>query len=1127
MAVTNRQRVDEALGDLRDGLTTYFHGLVSEEVWDAAVAASDRYANVNAQLDLTRLFNIFHEFRDRVRSDIGKSAVNMIHESQEIRNQFAHQQPYSTEDTLRALDTIRRVLNAVQQPGPEANVDAAYQQVLREMYQKQAQNATRKHVQSIRQLHDARLSAWRDVVTPHDDVRRGQYTSAEFAADLHLVAKGKAFSEYQNAREFFARTYLTDGLHDLLVSALLRIHGVGGDPVVELQTNFGGGKTHSMIALYHLAGELNLFDVPALEPIVPELQAAGITDKLIAQTAVIVGTQLSPNQQTVMADGTRVNTLWGNLAWQLGGAPGYALVEESDRTGTAPGASVLMELFDLAGPSLILIDEWVAFVRQLYLSRDAVPRAGSFDANLSFAQSLTEAVKSTKDVMLAATLPSSSIEAGGEGGEQALNRLKHTFGRVKTTWRAASSSEGFEIVRRRLFRDIDDPAKRDATILMYLKMYQDGEGQFPLKARAPEYRRKMEAAYPFHPETFDVLFESWGALESFQRTRGVLRLMAKVVGTLWQRNDTSPLIMPANLPLDEQTVIAEMGSHLPDTWSAVIERDIDGDHARSLTIDRSNPNFDKVSAARRVARTIFLSSAPNFRSEKAGVDDATIMLGVVQPGENTSVFGDALRALSEQATYLYSDHGRYAFKTQGNVTQLAQERKGQLQSDDVEHAIMDMLREQQSGRGAFERVHVTNNGSGDIVDVPEVALVILGPNYPHTRQRIGASDGAASPAQLAATDIVKHRGNGSRQFCNALLFLAPDRSKLALLADAVKDRIVWSGIVHEQESLNLDAQQRNQAEDRAAEAKRVASARLQETWCWLLAPWADVDEPRDVQWDIRPLKPGRDGEKLAEIASRRAQEEEALNLSFAGSRLRQEIDKLPTLRGGWAHIRVRDLAIWFGSYLYLPRLKNDGVVKRSIEQGLESTVWPMDTFRYADAWNEETERYVGLIGPEARSAVVNLHQEGVLVHPAAAQAQYAADRQRAEDLAQKEPEEVVGQGGGYPQLTDNGSKVGEPPADTSYGPDGTTGTSSEQPGPVPFVTRYLGSVAIDHQLMQSQITEIAKDLVTQLSQLHGADIKMKLDIDVTIPDGVPADAQDSVEKTAQELRFETSEFYGE
>ncbi len=807
-ATNNRQRVDEALELVREGLTAYFQWLIvskyDEDEWEKAVALSARGGAVGGTPDVTRLVNMFHDYRAELFSDaMGKSGVNSMHLLNEIRNEHAHQQPFSTPDTLRALDTARRLLEIANEPKLAARVQKSYESVMREMLSKQQYDEARKVTANINAQGSEGLIPWRQVVTPHEDVRTGTLKEAEFAADLWQVHLGQAGPEYGDPQAFFRRTYLTEGLSTLLETAYRRLTASGGDPVIELQTNFGGGKTHSMIALYHLASCQSLVELPGLETLARKL---GTADPLGVQRAVLVGTRLSADELHTKPDGTVVRTLWGELAWQLAGPAGYALVARSDESGLPPGAETLTRLFDMAGPSLILIDEWVAYLRPLYGDRQKA-LAGSFDANLTFAQTLTEAVASTPGVLLAASLPQSEIEVGGDGGKRALQILKNTFDRVKSSWRPASPSESFEIVRRRLFEEMEDVRKRDATIRLFIEQYQKGKTQYPTKVHEPEYRKRMEAAYPFHPETFDLLFEVWGSLDSFQRTRGVLRLMANVVSVLWSRNDASPLIMPANLPLDADGVANEMGGYLPDSWTAVIAHDIDGDNAVSLMLDKETIT-KRVSAVRRVARTIFLGTAPTHSHDghNRGIDAQTIRLGVVQPGEKAEIFGDGLRAFATRATYLYSEHDRYWFSTQASVAQVAQERKAQLRDDDVDHELEQWLRKGQGKRGVFDRVHIAPASSGDVADTPEVSLVILGPGAPHVSRQLG-NGAEASTAVRTASAILESRGDGKRVHRNGVLFLAADHKALDPLRDAMKDWMVWKGIVDSREALNLNAQQ--------------------------------------------------------------------------------------------------------------------------------------------------------------------------------------------------------------------------------------------------------------------------------------------------------------------------------
>lgn len=1122
MAITNRGRVEEALDALRGALLPYFEGLVTSRygasAWNAVVSGSDRFGSAGDNIDLTRLFTIFHEYRnDLFRDAMGKSALDFVHEAQGIRKRWADQEQFTTQDTLRALDTIGRVIDITNSPEAYEAVHRSHEQLLRSLYSEQTRSETRKITQSLKMQGDAALVPWREIATPHEDVRTGNLKEAEFAADLDQVAKGRASSEYQDPVEFFQRTYLTEGLSALLVTALNRLYDRGGDPVLELQTNFGGGKTHSMIALYHLASGVDLNTLPGLDPI---LQATGVNEPQFVQRAVLVGTKLSANEPRTKADGTVVRTLWGELAYQLAGEAGYRLVAESDRNGTSPGADVLREIFDLAGPSLILIDEWVAFVRNLYFTSGNQPAAGSFDANLTFAQVLTEAVTNTPQILLAASLPSSDMEVGGEGGKEALKVLKHTFSRVKTSWRAASSNEGFEIVRRRLFQDVTDHRRRDATIKLYLDMYRNGKSQYPADVHQADYAKRMQSAYPFHPETFDQLFEKWGSLETFQRTRGVLRLMANVVHTLWERKDASPLIMPANIPLDAVGVVTEMGGYLPDSWTSVIEHDIDGDHALSLLLDVENQNFDKYSATRRVARTIFLASAPTFRADNRGVGDQSIRLGVVQPGENASIFGDALRAYSDKATYLYSEHGNYWFSTQQSITETAQQRIEQLADDDVDHEIGEILRSHQGKRGQFERVVVTPASSGDVVDSPDVTLVILGPDDVHARNQAGTT-----PAIEAAVGILDTRGDGRRVFRNALLFLAPDRGKLAEVRKAVAQQIVWRQIEETHEALNLDAHQLRQARSRAIDASRRVEALVRDTWTWLLVPHAEPVPGSPVAWDTRLLRSISEHEFLPEAASKRAITEEDMILVYAGSNVRRAIQEIPAFASGWTHIAARDLAAWFPSYLYLPRLKNTKVLEEAIRQGLRSISWQTDAFAWADSWDEATDRYVGLTTSITREAPVSLTGSGVLVHPDAAQRQFDADQAARQ---QRERERVAASQQSSP------SSVQETPhqwQSTHTMEEPGTGDDRDariiapsSPVTLPDPQRYFGSVTLNPQTLASQVREISNEVISNLQTIYGSQIRISLEIEAIVPDGIPEDRRSIVAEKSKALKFDQSDF---
>ena len=397
------------------------------------------------------------------------------------------------------------------------------------------------------------LKPWREVAVPHEDVLKGTFQQAEFAADISRVHEGTATAEYQNPTLFFQRTFITEGMRLLLDSVVKRLSGRGGDPVIQLQTAFGGGKTHTMLAVYHLAnGKALASDLPGISPI---LDTAGITELPKARIAVLDGIKSSPNQP-VIREGQAIHTLWGDLAWQLGKAEGYALVAEADRSGTSPGKATLEELLRRYAPCVILIDELVAYIRQFEEGKALT--GGSFDSNLSFIQALTEALKAVPTAILLASLPESEKEAGSQRGMRALEALSHYFGRVQALWKPVGTEEAFEIVRRRLFSTISDKLAAESVCRAFADFYIANSNDFPHETQESRYFERLMHAYPIHPEVFDRLYEDWSSLDNFQRTRGVLKLMAKVIHRLWKDNDKDPLIMPGSFPLADADTRNEM-----------------------------------------------------------------------------------------------------------------------------------------------------------------------------------------------------------------------------------------------------------------------------------------------------------------------------------------------------------------------------------------------------------------------------------------------------------------------------------------------------------------------------------------------------------------------------------------
>jgi hypothetical protein len=1099
MALTNHERIGKALQLLSDGLTPFVERECKANYgseWAQSIAKTDpapgaRGRKVSPTDAQFLLKVIWDEWQIVFRNVLGQTDRTYVSELRDVRNRWAHQDTFSTDDAERALDTMRRLLLAVSASEAAVEVDKMRQELLRLRFSEQARQ-TQRNAAAVAQVEGqptSGLRPWRELVTPHPDVASGRYQQAEFAADLHQVWRDEAADEYGQPVEFFRRTFLTDGLRDLLLNAVRRFRKEGGDPVVELQTNFGGGKTHSMIALYHLAAGYPPHELPGVEAM---LATAGLEAPPPASTAVLVGQMISPG--TVYPhDGIEVHTLWGELAWQLGGAEGYSLVAEADRTGTSPGVA-LVELLRRYSPCLILIDEWVAYARQLY-GVDGLP-AGSFDAQFTFAQALAEAARAVEGALMVVSIPASDIEVGGDGGRAALERLKNVIGRMESSWRPASAEEGFEIVRRRLFDDLpaESAPARDAVVKAFGTLYRSQRSEFPSGVGEQDYERRLAAAYPIHPELFDRLYGEWSTLDKFQRTRGVLRLMAAVVHELWERQDGNLLILPATVPIDAPPVSSELTRYLEEGWTPVIESDVDGPNALPLRLDRDNaPTLGRYSAARRVARTIYMGSAPTQQAANRGIDDRSVKLGCVQPGETPGTFGDALRRLTDQATYLYVDGPRYWFSLQPSVTRLAQDRAvSHFSDDDVDEEIRRRLAAatRANQRGDFATVHPAPRTPSEVPDEAEVRLVVLGPDYPHSGKTTD------SPARLAAQRFLDQRSGGARVHRNMLVFLAPDRSRLAELRQGARDFLAWKSIEAEKETLNLDAFQSRQAETKREQFDEVVAQRISETFIWVLVPSQAPDDPTIV-WEETRVS-GTD--PLAVRVSKKLRNEEALITEYSGARLRMDLDRVPLWRGD--HVTLKQLWSDYSQYLYLPRLQDSAVLLEAVRGGVALLTWATDTFAYASAYDEGSGRYVGLAAGQQVGVV--LDTTSLVVRPEVASRQLEA------------PPPPAGPGGGG-----DDSSSGDGLGSTEAGGHDERGGRDGPKAP----TRFYARVTLDPLRVIRDIGDIADAVINQLGR-SDATVTVTVEIEATAPEGFSEDVRRAVDENARTLKFDSHEFEG-
>ncbi|MCZ7618403.1 MAG: ATP-binding protein [Myxococcota bacterium] len=930
------------------------------------------------------------------------------------------------------------------------------------------------------------MKPWREIVVPHRDVLEGTFQQSEFAADIAAVHSGKATREYQEAPAFFERTFITEGMRLLLTQVAHRLAGQGGEPVIQLQTAFGGGKTHTMLAVYHLATRTcslsDLAGIPAL------IDQAGLMDVPRAQVAVLDGGAHAPGQAWKQGKQT-IKTLWGELAWQLGRAEAYALLKDADATGTSPGKDVLADLLARHAPCVVLIDELVAYIRQF--PEGQALSGGTYDSNLSFVQALTEAVKLVPSAIVLASLPESDVEAGSQRGVAALRGVEKAFGRIQALWKPVATEEAFEIVRRRLFEPVRDVAGRDAVCRAFADTYVAEGAKLPAETQEARYYDRLVQAYPIHPEVFDRLYEDWTTIDGFQRTRGVLKLMAKVIYRLWNDDNKDLMILPGSLPFYDGSTRNELIYYLPAGWDPVVEGDIDGDRAETTELENKEPRFGQVNAARRVARTLFIGSAPASVSTKAGIrglDRARIMLGCLQPGQTSSVYSDALNRLADRLHYLNSsgdkaqDTTRFWFDTRANLRREMEDRKRRFdEKTEVKGKIADALKKVVGSAAFFEGVHIFTP-HGDVPDDSALRMVVLQPETWYSREE-------SRLAFDAALECVRTNGTKPRYRGNRLLFLAADHGTLSRLHDAARVALAWGSIVNDVKEgrLNIDLLQKKQAEKEQQTADEVLPRAARECYKWLLCPVQET--PADPKPSVEAFPLNTSGGSVSSELERVCVENELVIKAWSPVHLRSKLQEFYWKDGRTAAGAV---AFWEDTlrYLYLPRLKSRDVLAQAIRTGAASRDF------FGTAYGQSGDTFEGFA---LGKGDVQLDDTLLLIEPNAARVYEEAHR----------------------------------PAPTPPGPGGLDTTQPvptlpTPPIPVPPTSQaprsFHGTAEVAAATAKVGLVRLADEIISVLCSDPNASVKVVVEISAEFPDGSKEQVKRAVSENARALGLKSADW---
>ena len=1093
-AAAAKRRVEDGLETLRAGLAPYVEKHMRDRHGDGWRQYASRAARGggNDPLDVQALLRaLLDNWNDVFRHDEQlRKARSFVSLAIDARNAAAHYAgTMEARAALRYLDAMRELLTVIGAADHENKLAALYDEQL--ATEGEPELSTRG-LELDEPLPPEHLRPWREVCEPHPDVLAARFSDAEFAANLALVDRGQGEEEYVDPAAFFRITHTTEGLRRVLRTVVARLGGRGGEPVIGLQTNFGGGKTHTMLALHHLAGAAEAGLLPeALEGMAPIFAEAGVETLPPVRRAVFVGTHKGVAEAMHTENGREVRTLWGYLAWRLGGWKAVDAIAGSEEAGVNPGSEKLIPILSDAAPCLILMDEVVAFARQL--------RGVPYDAFHAFLQSLTEAAAAVPGAVVVGSLPESGDEVGDEQGQDALRRLEKIFGRLQSAWTPATGVETFEIVRRRLFQPLDEEGEkaRDETVRAFRKLYRDNRADFPPEAREADYEDQMRRAYPLHPEVLRRFSGDWSALEKFQRTRGILKIMAGAVYALWQGESTAPLITPALLPFRDARVRTALLEPLDHAYGPILQEEVDGSQALTAKIEARRPRIGRVKAATGAARAVFFATAPHAGDARGGLTGADLRLACARPGDQIAVFGEALQEIASNAAYFYRDGDRYWFSPRPTLNKLAVARARDMDAERVNRRVVAILREEARDRGGFHRVHAAPDDPSDIEDRRNTAaLVILPPSAAH-------ESGGAQPsaAETLVRDTVERRGSGQRSYRNVLAFVAADAAHLEAVRENVRWELAWRSILDDADLReNMTRAQENDAKgqfDRAGEALRRS---IRGAWVHLLCPapaeHTNAGTPSGLV--VQPARlVNRGGTKSVAMAAwDKATGDGAVLREIGPENLTRRLELLwPEDR---PHVPVEELREWFASYVYLPRLRDEVVLDGALRRLAEDLAFP---FALAAGHDEATGTYVDVV--DGRAFPLGDLTSHLLVRREAI----------PPPLESPNPQPP---GGKAP------NEAGSGPAS---GPDKPQSPSdAPRPPATPRPKRFFAALKLEPERAGLDVARIMDGLLVELTRSPGSGIKLTLEIEATSGEtGYPTDVVDTVNANVRDLKLDESE----
>ena len=908
------------------------------------------------------------------------------------------------------------------------------------------------------------LKPWYKVITPREDLREGRPLDAsEFAVHLDQVRDGRAPAVYQSPADFFERTYLTRNLSGLAAEVIRRLSGVKVETsaVFNMTTQFGGGKTHSLTLLYHLAhGGPEAAEWKGVRSL---LSKAGVTEVPRAATAVFVGTEFDSLSGRGGTDGTPIRkTPWGEIAWQLLGADGLGIVAEHEKTLTAPGGDVVSRILPADRPVLILLDELMN-----YVSRSR--KSGLASQLYSFLHNLSEVSRSRDNVVLAVSIPASELEMTAED-QSDYERLKKLLDRLGKAVIMSAEAETSEIIRRRLFEWHGLPSDASKTVSEYAEWMGAHRHQLPSWFPVDNAQEALASSYPFHPSVLSVFERKWQALPRFQQTRGVLRLLALWVSHAYVEGfkgaHKDPLITLGTAPLDDSTFRAAVFEQLGESrLEAAVTTDIVGkDHAHALRLDKeATPEIKKARLHRKVATTIFFESNGGQHRGEATLPE--VRLAVAEPDLDIGNVEQSLEALSDTCYYLAAEKNRFRFSFQPNLNKLLADRRASVPANTIRDRVRAEIEKVFGAGKGVERVFFPER-TNQVPDRAALTLVVLAPE---------SEAGETATARVMET-MAKEHGSSSRTYKSALIWCVAEDG--ILLSEEARKVLAWEDIDADTETLRVDESQYRQLKENLKRAKRD----LQESVWRSYKNVFLLDEKNALRKVDLGLVHSSAADSLVALILGRLQQEDIVVEGVSPNFL---VRNWPPALPEWSTKAVRDA--FFASPKF-PRLLNPDTVKQTICRGVEAGM-------IAYVAREPSGKYGPFVFRQSlREADLEVTDDVFLISKDDAEAYIARE-------ASGEAES--------PAPTSSGA-TSHPGAEPSVGngPGGTT-TSPQAGGTSDVVGGFRWTGAITPQKWMNFYTKV----LARFAAANG--LRLMLTVDVRPDDGV---SKTKIEETKVALR---------